>query len=381
MSELGRAWLPVLLAFLGAGLFAAEPVPTVAQSGPGRFEVAAIDASIAHTVTAAADEAWRMLAAPLALPEAFSSPVFVRVVAEGDAATPPFHVAVEPGGVVSLRLRWAGTPVSVVRRALVQALLLRLAVTQHGPSARLTVPLWLEHACVGVWQTRADAAQLDAWKQESARLPAPPAMARLLSWQRGGEEPRAWIAGSAWLLTILQTESGRNREWLGALQRILGGEPADPVLAAAFGEKFSNPDERELWWQTAWHQAVRARTLPTLEPADSRAQLAALARFVFAGAAEDADSVVPLGGVLARASEPIVAAELKRRESDLARLVSALHPFYRNAGLSLAAVFRGRTAPPARRVALVAAFETDWLDATELEAASTAALDALDARK
>jgi hypothetical protein len=364
----------MLLAILGGGVFAAEPVPTLAQSGPGRFEVAAIDATVAHAATAAAEEAWRMLAAPLALPEAFSSPVFVRIVAESDATASPFNVAVEPGGVVSLRLRWTGTPVPVVRRALVQALLMRLAVAQHGVSARLTVPLWLEHACVGVWQTRADAAQLDALKQESARLPAPPAMAALLAWQRGGEEPRAWIAGSAWLLTILQSESGRDREWLGALRRMLGGEPADAALAATFGENFSNLDERELWWQTAWHQAVRARTLPTLEPADSRAQLAALARFVFAGA-EDDDAVVPLGEVLARTSEPIVAVELKRRATDLERLVPALHPFYRNAGLSLAAVFNSR---PARSGELIATFEADWRDATELEAASAAALDGIE---
>ena len=56
----------------------------------------------------------------------------------------------------------------------------------------------------------------------------------------------------------------------------------------------------------------------------------------------------------------------------LNRVVPALHPFYRNAGLSLAEVF-------ARR-ASAEAFERDWRDATELDAATSAALDALEKR-
>jgi hypothetical protein len=356
---------------------AAEPVPTVAQSGPGRFEVAAIDASVGHAVTATAEEAWRMLAAPLGLPEAFSSPVFVRVVTDADALPAPFHVTVEPGGVVSLRLRALGVPPAILRRALVQALLLRVAVAQHGVTPKLTVPLWLEHGCVELWQTRADAAQLDALKQESLPLP-PPALSALLDWPRGGNESRLWIVGSAWLVTILQSESGRAREWPAFLSRLLNGEPAEAALAATFGEKFSNVDERELWWQTAWHQAVHARVLPVLAAADSRAQLQALARFVFAGPNEEADLVVPLGDVLARGAEPIVAAELQRRAAELARFVPALHPFYRNAGLSLAAAFSARGNSEAMRTGLAVAFESDWRDAAELEAASTAALDGLE---
>lgn len=379
MTRFRRAVGLATLAWCDLALRGAEPVPSLAQTAPGRFEVAAVDASIAHAITAAADEAWRMLAAPLALPDAFSSPVFVRVLERDDASPAPFHVTVEPGGVVSLRLRWKETPAIIVRRALVQALLMRLAVAQHGVSSRLAVPLWLEFGGVGLWQTRADAAQLDALKQESARL-SPPRLAALLDWQRGTGEPRTFAVGSTWLLTILLNDSGRAHEASNFVRRILGGEPADTALAGAFGEAFA-PGERELWWQTAWHQAIRARTLPALEPADSRAQLAALARFVFAAPTGETDFVVPLADVLARTGEPIVAAELQRRAGELARLVPALHPFYRNAGLSLAAAFtespEGRKPTPAERAA---AFEADWRDAVALETASTAALDALEAR-
>jgi hypothetical protein len=359
---------------------AAEPVPTVAQSGPGRFEVASVDATIGHAVVAAADEGWRMLAVPLALPEAFSSPVFVRIISESDSSAAPFHVTVEPGGIVSLRLRWSDKPPLLVRRALVQALLMRLAVAHYGASDRLAVPLWLEHACLGLWQTRAEAAQLDALKQESVRL-SPPPLSALFNWNRSAEETRALMAGSVWLATILQSESGRAREWWRLLQQVLGGEPVDAALAATFGEKFSNPDERELWWQTAWHQTIRTRALPTLEVPDSRAQLAALARFVFAGPADEADVVVPFSDVLSRAAEPIVAGELQRRATELARLVPALHPFYRNVGLSLAAAFTARRGSEAMRAGLAAVFEADWRDANELAAASAVALDALEAQR
>lgn len=374
----GRLLAAALLA-CAASLRGANPTPTVATSGPGRFEIAAIDASITHAVAALADEAWRALAAPLALPEAFPSPVFVRVLTEPDAPAmaAAFHAAVEPGGVVSLRIRWSAAPAPVLRRALVQALLLRLAVARHGAGSALAVPLWLEHGCVGLWQARGDGAQLDALKHEAARL-RPPPLAALLRWERGGDEPREWQVGAAWLVHVLQAEAGPDRAWPGLLSRVLGGEPAEQALGVALAGAFSDDNDRELWWQTAWHQAVRARTLPALDAADSRGRLAALARFVFAAGAGEADVVVPLGDVLARAREPIVAAELVRRAAELGRLVPALHPFYRNAGLSLAAAMAARGNSEAMRAGLVAVFEADWRDATELEAASSAALDALE---
>ena len=143
------AWFGVALAAMRAG--GASPVPVIFQSAPGRFEVAAIDATAAEAVVARAEEAWPLLAAPLALPEAFSSPIFVRLVPAADwVETAPFRVIVEAGGVVSVRLREAGTlEERVVRQALVQGLLLRTAVARHGVGGRPTAPRWLEEACLG----------------------------------------------------------------------------------------------------------------------------------------------------------------------------------------------------------------------------------------
>ncbi len=363
---------------LWAAAVAGEPTPVNVRTAPGRFEIAAVDASMAHALAAAAEEAWRALATPLALPEAFPTPVFVRVVSSENAGDlRPFRVVVEPGGVVSVRIPRTEVENATTRRALVQGLLMRLAVARHGVNERLVAPLWLEHACVGWWSTRAAAARLDALKQEAERLSVP-MLSELLRWQRGGPEPRELAAGAVWLLTFLQTESGRAREWPALLQRLLAG--AEPVMAltGAFPGRFADVEERELWWATGCRQAQRVRSLPALESAESRVQLAALTRFVFAGASEERDRVVPLREVLARAGEAIVAAELTRRAAELERLIPALHPFFRNAGLALMEIFRAGAKNPTRREALVATWEQDWRDATELEAAAKAALDRLE---
>lgn len=365
------------LTLLAVQVAGAGPVPVIFQSAPGRFEVAAIDATAAQAVVAQAEEAWRWLAAPLALPEAFSSPVFVRLVPAAEWSEPrTFRVIVEAGGVVSVRLRWSeAMPEPVVRRALVQALLLRIAVARYGANERLTAPRWVEEACVGWWQTRAEAAQLDALKQETARQ-VPPPLKEVLNWSRGAADSRELTVGAVWLLALLQEESTRAGEWAQLLGRLLGGDPPATALAEAFPGRFADETARELWWQTGWHQLRRGRTLPSLEPAESRAGLAELARFVWA---EDGrDRIVPLREVLAHGREPAVAAELRRRATALNRLVPALHPFYRNAGLSLAEALDASDAAAERREASCAAFERDWQDATELEATTAAALDVLE---
>ena len=355
------------------------PMPVLFQSAPGRFEVAAAEVGGAQRVVALAGEAWQTLAGPLVLPESFPSPVFVRLVPAAEwAERSPFRVMVEAGGVVSVRVRWDDAmPETVLRRALVQGLLMRQAVARHGVNERLTAPLWLEQACVGWWRTRAAPAQLDALKQASARL-TPPALGALLDWQRGVEEPAPLLDGALWLLTFLQGESGRAGEWPALLHRLLGGEAPEAALAAAYPERFANDGERELWWQTGWHHLRRARSLPGMEAAESAEELAALGRFVFLR--QGADAVIPLREVLARAQEPDVEGEIRLRVVALNRLLTSLHPFYRNAALSLAEALAGRSAPAERRDVLVAAFEQDWRDARELETASAAALDALGAR-
>ena len=379
MNHARALWVGLALAFAVVRASAAGPVPVTFRSAPGRFEVAAIDPTAAQAVTTRAEDGWRWLAAPLGLPEAFSSPVFVRLVPAAEwRDTGEFRVVAEAGGVVSVRLRWGEVvSESVVQHALVQALLMRIAVARYGASERLIAPRWLEAACVGWWQTHADAAQLDALKQETARL-APPALADLLTWSRTAKESRELELGAMWLLVFLRDDAGRTEAWSRLLERLLGGEPPLPALAASFSGRFGSDTERELWWQTGWHQVRRVRTLPTLEAGESRAALAELARFVVATG--DQDSVAPLRVILAHATEVTVDTDLKGRAAALGRLLPALHPFYRNAGLALAEALAVRGRAAGARDVRCDAFEREWRDATELEAATTAALDAMEKR-
>lgn len=368
---------------LGAGLVAAaaagEPVPVLAQSLAGRFEVAAPDPAQGYAVAARAEAAWRTLESPLDLPAQFATPVYVRLVSAGTPVSATgFSVVVESGGLVSVRLRSDALTPAVVRRALVRGLLLRLAVSWHGAAAELRVPGWLEEACVLWWETRAEGARLDAIRQASARR-QPPALGDVLHWQPGPREMPGFSAAAFWLMTFLQGES-RAGEWPRLIRALLRGAEPEAALVAAYPGRFRDAQDRELWWQTGWHLGVRTRTLPGWDAAESRALLEALDRWVFAAPAGDGDQVLLLAEVLARAEEPLVAAELVRRAAELGRILPALHPFYRNVGLALAEAFEGREQPVARRRELAAAAERDWRDARELEAASAAALDALEAR-
>lgn len=383
----------LLLLLMGVGVArtqparAVEPVPVMVRTAPGRFEIAAVDASAAHAVSAVAEETWRLLATPFGLPPAFSSPVFVRLHASGEALrqTHPsdggFGASVEAGGVVSVWIRWPAAhderSARWIRRALVRGLLLRLAVATHGAPELAKVPGWLETAAVGWCETRSDPARLDALKYRLERV-GPTTLANIFA-ERPGVESDVQLDAASWLLAFLQNEStAAGGEWSTCVRRLLRGETADAALSAAFPGRFASAIERELWWQTGWHHLLRTRALPALDAAESRAELAALARFVFAP--EDADVVVPLRRVVEEGRDAIVSAELKRRATELNRLLAALHPFYRNAGLSLAAAFESAivATTAAKREAACAQFENDWRDALELERETKAALDRME---
>lgn len=366
-------WLAV-----ASGLAAAPgvaPAPTIFQTAPGRFEVAALDMSAARRVVTAAEEAWRILAAPLALPPAFSSPVFVRLVPAREWANPaPFVAVVEAGGVVSVQIGGAESAAdAIIHRALVRGLLLRLAVARRGHDERLRLPLWLEHGCVGWWRTRADAAQLDALKQATATM-ARPGLAELLAWDGRGGEPQALTLGAVWLLEFLRIEGSRAGEWPALLTRLLRGEEPLTALTAAYPGRFSNARECELWWGTGWHSLRVARALPTLEAAESRRQLENLSRFVLM--VEGRETAPPLGFVVAHRKEPFIEEEIARRAQVLEGILPALHPFYRNAGMSLAEIFASADPGPKKLAEALGAFQRDWAAARELEATVKEALDA-----
>jgi len=374
------------LFWLGLGLWAALPLrgaaPVIAASLAGRFEVASMDAAVAHRVAAAAEEGWRVLATPLGLPPAFSSPVFVRILPPGTPGGAATHeVAVEPGGLVTLWLGARAQAGRELRRALVDALLHRLGVALHGATVPPVVAPWLVVGAAGWWETRVDGARLDALRDASRRRP-PTDLVALLEAPRGGSGPEPDEAGATWCLTFLLAESGRGGEWPRLLGRLLAGGDPQAMLAQAYAGRFGGAEVRELWWQTGWHHHVRQRVLPGLEAEEAREALEVLARFVMAEEG-GGDRLVSLAEVLGRRAEPLVAAELARRGADLGRIVAAMHPFYRNAALTLAEAFALPAGLEAdrRREALVVQWERDWADGRALEAATAAALDRWAARR
>lgn len=363
-----------LLASGGAPGRSADVVPVNVRTAPGQFDIAAQDASLAYGVSAIADETWRILTTLLDLPPAFSSPVFVRVIGAA-ADDEPFGAAAEPGGIVSVWIEAAAVRrPELVRRALTRGLLLRLGIAARGAEAMQAVPRWLEDGCVLWVDTRVSPARLDAIKYETIGQ-SPPALGSLLNEAPTGTTAPGRAAAALWLLTFLQGEATGQREWSSFLQKVLRGMPGDEALLAAYPGRFMNARERELWWQTGWHHVHRVRVLPTMTSEESAREVDLLARFIFAPALEDV--VVPLRTVLAHAHDGIVAGEIERRAVELRRIAPALHPFYRNAGLSLLDAFsQARAALPERRDVLATAFEADWRDAVELAAATKSILDA-----
>ncbi|MFM8618447.1 MAG: hypothetical protein ACKOE8_06945 [Opitutaceae bacterium] len=358
----------------------AAATPVLVQTSAGRFEFATIDPAAGHAVAALADEMWRHLEKPLGLPAAFSSPVFVRLLpAPGDGRTAAFEINLEPGGVVSLWWRGDVGEDALLRRALVRGLLARLAVAQRGAAASATPAVWLEHACVAWWRARAEGAQLDLARLRVARIPPPP-IAGLLDWSADSEPESAVSAAMFWLMTFLQAESGPAGEWPALVRRLIAGMDPQAALAVSYPGRFQGVSARELWWQTGWHHHRRVRVLPVKEAAESRTAIDAFARFVFAAPEGDADRIVPLAEVFARGAEPAVAADLARRLNALGLITTALHPFYLNAGLSLADAFQAAVAGKAEPGKLAAAFERDRREGAVLEEASRRALDALEAK-
>ena len=357
-------------------LFGAEPVPVNVRTMPGRFDIAAVDATLAHAVSARADETWRHLSGLLNLPDGFSSPVFVRVSA-GDGGRALFTAQPEPGGIVSV---WIKSSIvsqpGMVRRALARGVLLRLGVSLYGDDAVRAVPAWLEQGCALWVDTREFPARLDEIKDRTRAL-APPALGAVLNEHRAFGDGVEHEVAALWLLTLLQAESSGAQEWGRFLHGVLRGTPADEMLTAAFPGRFANVRERELWWQTGWHHFPRVNAFPLMDSKESALEIARLARFVFAPG--DEDVVVPLRTVLEHAADAIVADEMRRRAAELQILTPVLHPYYRNAGLSLLEVFlKARMVSADRQDALVNGFEADWRDGVEIEAAAKAALDDFD---
>lgn len=369
----GRGWAQV-------GGAAGEAAAVFRAVGRG-VEVVGPNALAVDTAAELARQAWATLAAPLELPQAYATAVVVRLIpAEqwGEAAA--FRAWVEPGGVVSVRVAWReDLPAMVMRRALVQGILLQQAVARHGATERITVPLWLEMGAVGWWITRAAPARFDEWQQDAAGASLV-GLAELLAWQRGEPETRARELAALWWFTAL-VDSGRGgaarwRTWRWA---VLGGAEATAGLARLYPEFGDNKAARERWWMVARHRWATARAIPNWTVEESRARLREFLRVVLADQA-GRDVVLGADDLWAARREPAVRAVMERRLALLGVALPSVHPFYRNATISAGMLWEAlRDGDEALYAAMQDELGRDVAAGRDLEETTAAALEVLNA--
>jgi hypothetical protein len=183
-----------------------------------------------------------------------------------------------------------------------------------------------------------------------------------------------------WLLGHLQAESGGEaRRWPQFLRAVFGGEDSVAALQRLYGNYFNDDAARELWWQVGFHSQRRQAVQAIETAAESRAWLAERARWL-ARRGED-EVALGLDEVFAARSEHWVADELGQRLAQLRAGLAAggLHPFYRNAAMSLGRVYDAtQTGDRKKFDAAQADLFRDVADARELEQAAGAALDRLE---
>lgn len=363
----------VLLTLLASGEGRSAPA-VLFESAPGQVQVVATDVVAARPVLSAAESAWCALAGPLELPERFASPITIRVVPCADwRDSESTRLVVEPPGAVTVWLRGDATVSREAQQALVRALLVRKAVAATGANGQITVPRWLEEGATSWWRAAESGSEIDWLKQDAERLNAP-TLSALLSWRRGATTSPELTVGAYWLIVFLQSESGPGRAWSRMLATLLAGGDSADAIQRQFGIALAS--EGEIWWRTGWHHYRRIPVLPGLSAAESRAMLADAIRQVWLKAG--VETVVPPDDWPELAGTAAGRTTLNQAAQRISRCTAMLHPFYRNAALSLVAALNAAGSTTSEAFAATRAhFEADWQEATALEAASATALDAL----
>ncbi len=335
----------------------ATPRPVLYWSEARRFEIVSLDPTTGRVAVDIADSVWRHLREPLTLPASFSPAIVVRFVpAEqwGDDAA-LFRTWVETGGLVSQRIRWSSELTEdVVRRALVQALLTRLAVSYHGWSGAITVPVWLENACETWVETRERPAMFDAWRQEATARSAPN-LATLFDWKRADGDPRLLKTAAFALMRWLHEDGGQSQQWGAWLRGVLGGGDAATGLGAIYGQRWADEAERELAWRVAYNETRREKPVPLQTSAESREWLAGLYRIVLLDTRTGREVVLGPDAWWEHRRDREVRSVLAARLIALEGGMRMVHPFYRNAGASLGRLL----------VAVREERETDFAEARE----------------
>lgn len=376
-----------------AGLAAdqASAVRLLSGGGGGRFEVVAEEGIEGIRLAELAGQAWMAWRAPLGLPDRLPAAILVRLVPEsrwswGETFS---RVSAEPGGVVTVWLRAGGEPgLGRERRWLVglaEGAWRRKAFLAGLPADAAPVPRWLTAAAAEAFLTSQRPALLDSWQVELRRL-APPLKLRavLLGDQEKGPVAVSDAAFATSSLAVWRwLREADERAWPRFVLALLKGESAGAALARDYGKLVSRPAEAREWelaWRVAAAREESARGTPMMDPAEARRRLEQLARIVAFDAKAGRERVLPSAGEWAARRETWPAMERETRARILTAELPRVHPFYYNAAVSLGKVWQAlaKDKEGGWREA-VAAWESDFAAGRELEAASTALLDAMEA--
>ena len=355
----------------------AGQAPRIFYTKKGQFEVVVPEAADARVVIVAGRSVWNSLAGPLGLPEdGFNTPVSVRLVPAAEWKEPvPFTVTVALPGLVTVRVCWpVAVEGNVVRRALVNGLILRQAVAWHGVSERITVPLWLEQGCAALSRGRERPAVMDMYQQESAQLAVPPSLSALLKAERGAEESREREQAALWLVLQLQAEAGGSDHWRRWLSGLIGGADALDSLPRVYAGLWADARALELWWQTSFYHQARTRTLPMMSATESRRWLSERSRWLAVRRGQE--EVLGLAELPQLSRHGWLREELVKRGQQTRLTLPMIHPFYSNALLSLGRLYELSLKGNSSAVkAALAQYERDASDGRELEDAVGAILD------
>lgn len=310
----------------------------------GRFEVAALAGPEGARLGELAEQAWTAWRGPLGLPERWPVGITVRLspAAGWPAGAPPWRVAAEPGGIVSVWVRQspAGTEAWLEARLQLEALaagaMQRQAIFIGVSPERVTIPAWLRAAAAEAVLVRQQPSLSDAWLREAAALTRAPGLKSVLDWKPVGSEVSGGTRLAAYGVWVwLQAEGTRSGAWRRFLAELLAGGDAAAALARNFGNipGRGSEQELELAWQTAFAQIARVKNVPVLEPKESRRWLEQIDRFVLLEAA-GGEQVLPLGELWSRRKLASVREQLEARSTLLAANLRTMHPFYRNAAVS-----------------------------------------------
>jgi hypothetical protein len=363
------------------------------SAGAGRFDVVAQPGPQGLRLAALAEAAWPEWARAWELPTRYSTAITARLVPteQWSFKDAEWRVVDDAGGLVTVWLRGAAegemetSELARERRwltGLAAAVLRRQALQLGFAPERSVVPAWLAAGAAEAVLIAEQPALLDAWQLRVHGAEHGPSLRAILLSADALTEREQSAAYGVWLW--LREASGREPGWRRFVAALLGGETAGAALARELGGLVTKPaDARE--WELAWRVATArlagTRVTPVADAAETRRWVEQLSRIVARDAASGGERAVSAAGDWAERREPWLSEERSRRADLLARELTRLHPFYRNAAGSLGRAWLAlANGTEAEWRAAERDWLADWATGRALEEASKQLLDEVAAR-